>query len=89
LLLTTAHVCQLDELSTILNIVTQGLLSLHQQGNKAPFFMFISREQLEELTALIEDTVEYHCDENISSGEMVWTVVECLAAAKLEELTHA
>jgi len=51
--------------------------------------MFISREQLEELTALIEDAVEHHCDENISSGEMVWSVVECLAAAKLEELTHA
>ena len=51
--------------------------------------MQISREQLDELTALIEDTVAYHCDQNISSGEMVWTVVECLATAKLEELTHA
>ena len=50
--------------------------------------MFISREQLDELTALIEDNVAYHCDENISSGEMVWTVVECLAAAKLNELQN-
>ena len=80
--------CQLDELSTKPNIYLWGLLSLQQQGNKAPFFMFISREQLDELTALIEDTVAHHCDENISSGEMVWTVVECLAAAKLNELQN-
>jgi len=51
--------------------------------------MQISREQLQVLTELIEDSVAHHCDENMSSGEMVWTVVECLATAKLEELTHA
>jgi len=51
--------------------------------------MFISREELTALTELIEDNVAHHCDANISSGEMVWTVVECLATAKLEELTHA
>jgi len=51
--------------------------------------MHISREQLEQLTELIEDAVEHHCDENISSGEMIWSVVECLATAKLHELTHA
>jgi len=51
--------------------------------------MQISREQLDELTALVEDAVAHHCDENISSGEMIWSVVECLAAAKLGELTHA
>lgn len=88
MLLTTANVCQLDELSTTTNNSPQGLLFLYQQ-DKSPFFMFISREQLEELTALIEDAVAHHCDENISSGEMVWSVVECLATAKLEELTHA
>ena len=80
--------CQLDELSTTMNNSPQGLLCLLQQ-DKSPFFMFISREQLEELTALIEDAVAHHCDENISSGEMVWSVVECLATAKLDELTHA
>ena len=51
--------------------------------------MHISREQLQELTELIEDSVAHHCDENLSSGEMIWTVVECLATAKLAELTHA
>ncbi len=51
--------------------------------------MKISREELNTFTELIEDAVAHHCDENISSGEMIWTVLECLAAAKLEELTHA
>ena len=51
--------------------------------------MQISRDQLQQLTELIEDSVAHYCDENIFSGEMVWTVVECLATAKLEELTHA
>ena len=68
---------------------TPGAAILASARHKSPFFMQISREQLDELTALIEDTVAYHCDQNISSGEMVWTVVECLATAKLEELTHA
>lgn len=51
--------------------------------------MQISREQLQELTEVVEDTISYYCDENIVSGEMVWTIVECLATAKLDELTHA
>jgi len=71
-----------------MNISPVGLLFLHQQDTRAPFFMQISREQLNELTALVEDAVAHHCDENISSGEMVWTVVECLAAAKLNELQN-
>jgi len=50
--------------------------------------MEISREQLAQITELIEDTVAYHCDEHMSSGEMIWTVVECLAAAKLNELQN-
>ena len=62
---------------------------LASASHKAPFFMRISREELTALTELIEDSVAHHCDENMSSGEMVWTVVECLATAKLEELTHA
>lgn len=88
MLLTTAHVCQLDELSTTPNISPQGLLFLHQQDQSGPFFMNISREQLAQITELIEDTVAYHCDEHMSSGEMIWTVVECLAAAKLNELQN-
>ena len=48
--------------------------------------MEISREQLQELTEVIEDTVEYACDQYTMSGEKAWTVVYCLATAKLAEL---
>ena len=53
---------------------------------KAPFFMQISQEQLKELTELFEDTAEYYCDDKIISGQKLWTVLECLATAKLAEL---
>ena len=48
--------------------------------------MEISREQLSELRELIEDTVQYFCDENKVSGELAWTCVECLGTAKVAEL---
>jgi len=48
--------------------------------------MQISKEQLDEITSVIEDTIEYACDKEQLSGELVWTVVECLATAKLAEL---
>ena len=48
--------------------------------------MQISRPHLDEITQVIEDTVEYSCDQNQLSGELVWTVVECLATTKLAEL---
>lgn len=48
--------------------------------------MQISHEQLQELTEIIEDTIEYFCDKEQASGELAWTVVECLATTKLAEL---
>ena len=48
--------------------------------------MNITREQLKELTEVIEDTIEYACDKEQISGELAWTVVESLATAKLAEL---
>ena len=48
--------------------------------------MQISRPHLDEITQVIEDTVEYACDQNQLSGELVWTIIECLATAKLAEL---
>ena len=47
--------------------------------------MQLDREVLEELTGVIEDTIEYACDLHQLSGEMVWKVVECLAIAKQAE----
>ena len=51
-----------------------------------PIQMQISREQLNELTEVIEDTVEYACDQYMMSGEKAWAIIECLAIAKQAEL---
>jgi hypothetical protein len=48
--------------------------------------MEISREQLQELTEVIEDTVEYSCDQWTISGEKAWAIIECLAIAKQAEI---
>lgn len=48
--------------------------------------MQISREKLDELTELLEDTIEYFCDKEIISGQLAWTIVECLAVAKQAEI---
>ena len=48
--------------------------------------MEISRDQLDELTSVIEDAIEYFCDKEQVSGELAWTVLECLATAKLAEM---
>ena len=48
--------------------------------------MEISRPQLAEITEVIEDTVEYACDQYTLSGELLWTIVESLATTKLAEL---
>ena len=48
--------------------------------------MHISQQQLDEITGLIEDSVQYFCDNERLSGELAWTVVQCLAETKLAEL---
>ena len=56
------------------------------KGVKSITTMNITQDQLTEITEVIEDTVEYACDKERLSGELVWTVVESLATAKLAEL---
>ena len=48
--------------------------------------MEISKPQLQEFQDVIEDTLEYFCDQEQVSGELAWTVIECLATAKLAEM---
>ena len=48
--------------------------------------MQISQAQLVMLTELIEDSVEFYCDQNTTSGQLAWAIVECLAVAKQAEL---
>tara|TARA_B100001996_G_scaffold372651_1_gene349258 strand:- start:602 stop:766 length:165 start_codon:yes stop_codon:yes gene_type:complete len=43
----------------------------------------LKAQQLVELMEIMEDTVEYFCDQNIVSGEQAWTMVASLADAKL------
>ena len=51
--------------------------------------MEISREKAQELRELLEDTIEYFCDNERVSGEVAWTIAECLAIAKQQELKGA
>ena len=46
----------------------------------------INRELATEIQEVIEDTVGYLCSENMISGELVWTMLECLSQAKVAEL---
>jgi len=39
--------------------------------------------QLIDLKEILEDTIEYYCDEHVVSGEIAWTMVAALADAKL------
>tara|TARA_Y100000004_G_C8900716_1_gene406265 strand:+ start:1016 stop:1177 length:162 start_codon:yes stop_codon:yes gene_type:complete len=48
--------------------------------------MNITSEKHQQLIELIEDTVEYYCDENMVSGELVYTVLECYSIAKLAQM---
>ena len=46
----------------------------------------ISREAMTELRELVEDVVEMFCDNNMISGEIAYTMVECLAVAKVAQM---
>lgn len=48
--------------------------------------MHITQTQLNELTEIVEDTIEYFCDKEQKSGQLAWTCIEALAATKLAEL---
>jgi len=43
------------------------------------------QSQAIEVMELIEDSVEYFCNENVISGEKVWTMIAALADAKLAQ----
>ena len=40
----------------------------------------------DDLVGVIEDSVEYICDEHMISGELAWIIVETLATAKIQQL---
>jgi len=46
----------------------------------------LDRDTHQELVELIEDSLQYFCDEQMISGELSWVVLECLAKAKQAEM---
>ncbi len=48
--------------------------------------MQISQAQHDELVQVLEDTVQYACDQWLISGETAWAIIECRAIAKQAEL---
>ena len=48
-----------------------------------------SLDQLVVLSEVLEDAVQYVCDEHMMSGEMAWSATATLASLKLNELTQA
>ena len=46
----------------------------------------VDRYHVIELKELVEDALEFFCDDNYISGEMAWTMVAALAEAKLIEM---
>ena len=45
----------------------------------------LDRAKHDELTELIDDAVQYWCNENMVSGELAWIVISCRAEAKIAE----
>ena len=45
----------------------------------------LDRNKFNELKEIIEDSVEFFCDENMISGELAYIIVETIAEAKLAQ----
>ena len=43
------------------------------------------QQEAEEVMELIEDVVEYHCDEKYISGEKMWVLINALSQYKLNQ----
>ena len=48
--------------------------------------MDISKEVHDDVVGAIEDVIEYACDKYQLSGEMMWTLVQQRATARLAEI---
>ena len=48
--------------------------------------MQISQAQHDELIQVLDDTVQYACDQWMISGETAWAIIECRAIAKQAEI---
>jgi len=48
--------------------------------------MNITTEKHQLHTELIQDSVEFCCDENMLTGEVAYTILECYSIAKLAQM---
>ena len=48
--------------------------------------MNITTEKHQQLIELIQDSVEFFCDENMVSGEVAYAILECYSVAKLAQM---
>ena len=86
-LLRTVNSLYFDSLVTALATLSGGYIVGKPNGAViSKLTMQISGSQLTELTEVIEDTIEYFCDKETVSGELAWTVISCLAEAKIAEM---
>ena len=46
------------------------------------------QHQAIEIMEMIDDVVEYYCDENIISGEKVWVMINALSTIKVKQFPH-
>ena len=46
----------------------------------------MDRAKHDELVGVVEDAVEYFCEQEMVSGELAWIIVETLATAKIAQL---
>ena len=46
----------------------------------------LDNEAHKNLTELLEDSIQFFCDEYMISGELAWLVTQCFATAKVEQL---
>ena len=45
----------------------------------------IDRAVHDDLVEILEDSVEYFCNENMVSGELTWIIIQTLAEAKIAQ----
>ncbi len=46
------------------------------------------QHQAIEIMDMIDDVVEYYCDENVISGEKVWVMINALSIAKVNQFPY-
>ena len=64
-----------------------GLSSVSPIGEHMENTVTVSRETEQELRELLEDAIEYVCDNNVVSGQTARAITECLAIAKQAQLS--